>query len=88
MYHINFGPEIDKTYCIGCKACYEACPMDIFGWDEERKKPFVAYSDECRICNACELVCPQAAIDVKYPVHMMIELGIPMNYSLQKGLLE
>lgn len=28
---------------VGCKVCYEICPMDVFGWDEEKGLPVVLY---------------------------------------------
>lgn len=73
---MSFGPVIDYNYCKGCGKCYNECIMDVFGWDEEHKKPTVAYPGECRFCCACELICTEAAIDVRLPLHMMIEFGI------------
>ncbi len=40
---IGNGPKIDFRVCNGCGTCYDICPMDVFGWDEEKQMPFVAY---------------------------------------------
>jgi NAD-dependent dihydropyrimidine dehydrogenase PreA subunit len=80
MLEMSFGPRIDSNYCKGCGKCYEECPMDVFGWDKKKKAPTVDYPGECRFCCACELICPEIAIDVKLPLHMMFEFGIyPMS---------
>jgi len=64
---ISYGPKIDYKRCIGCGLCYELCPVDVFGWDEEKDLPIVAYPKECYQCGSCELECPQMAIDVTLP---------------------
>ena len=81
--NVNYGPRIDKTLCTGCGECYDMCPMDIFGWDEEEKMPTVAHSGECSMCCFCEVVCPEVAIDVHLPLHQMLDFGI-MPTSLSK----
>ena len=27
--------KVDYRQCIGCKICYDLCPIDVFTWDEE-----------------------------------------------------
>ncbi len=61
------GPLINYESCNGCKICYEICPTDVFGWDEERKRPVVLYPNECNSCGACEFDCLQLAIKVVLP---------------------
>ena len=39
MFNLNYGPKIDYKYCNGCGDCYDNCPMDVFGWDEEKQMP-------------------------------------------------
>ena len=31
--------KVDDNQCIGCKKCYNLCPLDVFTWQEEIKKP-------------------------------------------------
>ena len=80
---INYGPRIDERLCTGCGECYDMCPLDIFGWDEERNMPTVAHPGECSICCFCETTCPSVAIDVHLPLHQMLDFGI-MPTSLSK----
>lgn len=76
MLKITYGPKIDYRLCNGCRECYEACPPDIFGWDEEKQMPTVDYPGECSLCCICEIVCPEVAIDVRFPLHLRLDLGI------------
>lgn len=76
MSQITYGPEIDYQLCTGCGQCYEDCPMDVFGWDKDKKEPTVAYLSDCSGCCVCEIVCPEVAIDVHLPLHARIDLGI------------
>lgn len=59
--------KIDTEKCIGCKKCYTVCPMDVFTWDEETKKPTFTYEEECWMCGCCWMDCPKRAIDIRYP---------------------
>lgn len=86
---INYGPKIDYRYCNGCGACYENCPMDIFGWDEKEQMPFIAYPGECSFCCFCESMCPEVAIDVCIPLHHLLDFGIsPVTLSKKGGFYE
>lgn len=76
MTNISYGPVIDYNLCNGCGECYENCPMDVFGWDEKKQKPTLAYPAECRICCVCEISCSQVAIDVRMPLHVEIDFGL------------
>jgi adenylylsulfate reductase, subunit B len=75
-FDINYGPKIDYRFCNGCGMCYQHCPMDVFGWDEEKKMPTVAYPAECAFCCQCEPMCPEIAIDVELPLHALVDFGI------------
>lgn len=77
MTRITYGPRIDYGHCTGCTRCYELCPMDIFGWDEAKKRPTVDYPEECTLCCVCEIVCPEIAVDVHFPLHTIVDFGIP-----------
>ena len=45
--------KVDDNQCIGCKKCYNLCPLDVFTWQEEIKKPKVTYEEECWHCGIC-----------------------------------
>lgn len=62
--------KIDPNRCIGCKKCYNLCPMDVLTWDEAKKKPMVAYGDECWHCGICWMECPKRAIDITMPASL------------------
>ena len=84
MYNlkINYGPEIDGKLCSSCGNCYKYCPQDVFGWDKEKNAPTVLYPGECDMCCFCEILCPEVAIDVKAPVHNLLDFGIaPVDYK-------
>ena len=76
MVKITYGPMIDYRHCNGCRQCYDYCPLDIFGWDDDKGMPVVAYPGECRFCCICELDCLQKAISVELPLHSKIDLAI------------
>jgi len=84
MYNlkISYGPVIDRSLCNNCGNCYKYCPQDVFGWDKEKNEPTVNYAGECDMCCFCEVLCPQVAIDVKIPLHNLLDFGIaPVNYK-------
>jgi NAD-dependent dihydropyrimidine dehydrogenase PreA subunit len=56
--------KIDFTGCKSCKACMNACFADVIRWDENKKKPVVAYPEDCVWCLACECACPEKIIEV------------------------
>ena len=59
--------QIDYHRCIGCKKCYDLCPLDVITWDKEMKLPKVTYEDECWHCGVCWAECPKRAINISYP---------------------
>ena len=60
--------RIDHEKCIGCKTCYNDCPMDVFTCDDAPgSKPKVTYPEECWHCGICWMDCPKRAIDITTP---------------------
>ena len=59
--------KVDESRCIGCKKCYNMCPMDVFTWDDEKKKPVISHIEECWMCGICWMDCPKRCIDIRYP---------------------
>ncbi|MBN1105934.1 MAG: ferredoxin family protein [Deltaproteobacteria bacterium] len=66
---------MDLALCKGCRKCVDACFVDVIRWDDRQKKPRVAYPEDCVACNACEIACPEACIQVvptlpgRFPAH-------------------
>jgi NAD-dependent dihydropyrimidine dehydrogenase PreA subunit len=58
--------RIDEAVCTGCGACEDSCPTDVIRMDSQRKKPRVAYPEDCQVCFLCEFDCPVDAVFV-YP---------------------
>ncbi|MFQ6064062.1 MAG: ATP-binding protein [Candidatus Bathyarchaeia archaeon] len=54
--------KIDKEKCDGDGTCVDTCPVEVF---EIREGKAVAVNpDECLVCMACEVQCPNGAIKV------------------------
>ena len=73
---IRHGPKIDFKYCKGCKKCYQECPADVFGWDDDRQLPIIQYPLECYYCSTCEIECQEEAIKLYLPLHVILDTGI------------
>lgn len=67
--------KINYRKCNACKACYSYCPSDLFGWDEERDIPYIAYPDECWYCGICKMECKQNAIELTLPPQCWLEIN-------------
>jgi hypothetical protein len=50
--------------------------MDVFGWDKKINRPVVLYPGECALCCICEMNCSELAIDVRFPLHTLLDFGI------------
>ncbi|MFP4118899.1 MAG: ferredoxin family protein [Candidatus Woesearchaeota archaeon] len=55
---------IDKEKCIGCGACVNTCPQDVFEMNDDNKA-VAPRAKDCIACRACEGACPVGAITIK-----------------------
>jgi len=50
----------------------KSCPADVFRYDNEKKKAYVKYGQDCQLCLWCITECPVGAIeltkDKEFPV--------------------
>jgi len=58
--------KVDLEKCTGCGTCVTTCPVGVFeltkNGDAEKSKP--VNQDQCIVCRACEVQCPESAITV------------------------
>jgi ferredoxin len=54
--------QIDDQACVSCALCVDACPTEVFTFDEAKGIPVVAKPGECFGCLACSQECPADAI--------------------------
>lgn len=56
--------KIDLDLCVGCGVCVTACAIDVIRLNKESKKPYIAYAEDCMICQMCSWHCPTEAITI------------------------
>lgn len=54
--------KVDLEKCDGCGTCVDVCPVEVF--EIKEGKSVVVNSDECLVCRACEVQCPNNAIEI------------------------
>ncbi|MDR1574176.1 MAG: 4Fe-4S binding protein [Clostridiales Family XIII bacterium] len=54
--------RIDPALCVGCGMCEMCCPADVIRTDNESKRAYVKYSEDCVMCFFCMSECPKNAI--------------------------
>ena len=65
-------PIINSSKCTACNTCAQICTMNVFGPVVRGQMPVVRFPEECWHCRACVMDCPVGAIDLRYPLPMMM----------------
>ncbi|MBW1723324.1 MAG: ferredoxin family protein [Deltaproteobacteria bacterium] len=68
-------PVINEDMCVGCGTCEDSCPLDVIYMDEKEQRPYVKYPDECWHCGSCRQDCPEEAIEIRFPLRMLVGAG-------------
>ena len=57
---------VDLEKCAGEGTCVETCPVEVFELQEidGKMKAIVVAEDQCIVCQACVVQCPESAITV------------------------
>jgi NAD-dependent dihydropyrimidine dehydrogenase PreA subunit len=53
---------VDNHKCTGCGTCVDTCPVGVYEVKDGKSVP--VKPDECLVCRACEVQCPEASIQV------------------------
>ena len=53
---------VDSDKCDGCGTCKDTCPVSVFEIVDAKSK--AANVKDCLVCRACEVQCPNQAIQV------------------------
>ena len=79
-------PIINRSKCTACNTCAQICTMNVFGPVMPGRIPEVRFPEECWHCRACVMDCPVEAIDLRYPLPMMmLARTSPKWLARQKG---
>lgn len=54
--------HVDVDKCTGCGTCVDVCPVCVYELQNEKSVP--VNIEDCIICRACEMQCPEGAIQV------------------------
>jgi NAD-dependent dihydropyrimidine dehydrogenase PreA subunit len=63
-------PPIFNGNCTHCGICIDDCPGDILRMTDSG--PAVLYPDECWHCGNCRISCPSGAVNIKFPLSMLV----------------
>jgi len=53
---------VTNEKCTGCSTCVDTCPVGVYEIKNGKSVP--TKPAECLVCRACEVQCPEGAIQV------------------------
>ena len=54
--------KVDVDKCTGCGTCVDVCPVEVY--EMKDGKSVAVNIEDCLISRACEMQCPEGAIQV------------------------
>jgi MinD superfamily P-loop ATPase len=76
-------PEVDKSFCNGCRKCVDFCKFNALAYIKE----LIVFEEVCHSCGGCMLVCPENAITEKDEPVGKIQKGISGGVSVYTGIM-
>ena len=80
----TFLPAFDVQRCSGCRKCVDVCRFHALAYLKNTPRVF---SDVCHACGACQLVCPEGAVELKPRPVGCIEQGQSGSVAIVSGIL-
>ena len=75
--------NLDKTRCMGCSACYSACPKHCISMvQDEEGFLYPEASDDCIDCGLCENVCPMVNPKIKNDHPKTAIVAVTKDYTI------
>jgi ferredoxin len=56
--------ELDRERCNGCRACFDICPVGVYGELDEYRTITFRDQHACFACSACARQCPEGALSL------------------------
>lgn len=53
---------VENDKCTGCGTCVDTCPVEVYELSNGKAVP--VNLEDCLVCRACEVQCPENAIQV------------------------
>ena len=75
---------MDKTRCIDCRRCEQACDMGIPVWEQGKATAAITGLEDCMGCARCVVSCPTDALDIR-DVRNLLRPGVRRDASRLLG---